>query len=269
MRISWASIPSHPLRVLCIAVVLMSAAASCSGSGGQSATSGSAPASADPNFEGTRVKFDPANFVDPTLDTNPYHPLKPGLQWVRGGTTEVGTRVVPHEIITTMTDVVRVIDGVPTIAMLEETTDAGEVSQQSIDYMGLDKDGNVWLLGGYTEDFEGGQYTNTETAWLGDGEGASMGILAPRNVDMSTRLAGSSAWDPTKRPTVGEPVKVGVTEMREVWLLRQRPRGPGRSFVGAPDNENKYYAPGVGVIKNVPWMRACTRTASSCTTSSN
>ena len=108
----------------------------------------SPPTGQAPNSEGTRVAFDPANFVDPWLDTNPYHPQKPGLQWVRAGTTEVGNRVVPHEIITTMTDVVRIIDGVKTIAMLDESTDSREVSQVGMDYMALDKDGNVWILGG-------------------------------------------------------------------------------------------------------------------------
>lgn len=42
---------------------------------------------------------------------------------------------MPHEIITTMTDVIRVIDGVPTIAMLDESTDSGEISQQGMDYL--------------------------------------------------------------------------------------------------------------------------------------
>lgn len=124
-----------------------------------------------PNFGGTRLEFDPANFVDPTLDTNPFHPLRPGLQWVRGGTTEVGSRVVPTEIITTMTDVIRIIDGVPAIAMLDQSTDSGEISQQGMDYFALDKFGNVWLLGGYSEDYEGGQYTNVDNSSLGTADG--------------------------------------------------------------------------------------------------
>lgn len=77
----------RPLALLCVAA-LLGLAAAC---GGSSGTKGPAT---DPNNEGTKVKFDSANFVDPTRDTNPYHPLKPGMQWVRGGTTEVGARVL-------------------------------------------------------------------------------------------------------------------------------------------------------------------------------
>ncbi len=206
--------------------------------------------SLDPNSEGTRIPFDPANFVDPTLDTNPFHPLKPGLQWIRAGTTEVGSRVVPHEIITTMTDVIRVIDGVKTIAMLDESTDSGEVSQVGMDYLALDKDGNVWILGGYTEDYQGGAYTNTDVAYLGSGGGAELGILSPAHVDANTPrwLIGKA---PEEKASVGVPVEVGATYCVAYGCFKDV-RVVQEGNVGAPDNENKYYAPGVGIINNIP-----------------
>ncbi len=218
------------------------------------ACSGSSPKggalNADPNDEGTRVEFDPANFVDPTLSTNPFHPLKPGTQWVYGGSTEVGSRTVPHGIVVTITDVIREIDGVPTVAMLGESTDSGEVSQIGMDYMALDKDGNVWILGGYDEDYEGGEYTNIDTSWLGSADGQIVGILSPLGVTSDTPrwFIGQA---PEEKGSVGEPVRVGVREcvsfgcFDDVLVVQE-------GNVGAPDNENKYYAPGVGVIKNVP-----------------
>lgn len=263
--------PARPSRVprsdrsvllLFVSAAVVLGAAGCGGSGQiGSTTAGGAPSASvvvgtgpatniDPNFEGTTFPFDPANFVDPREDTNPYHPLKPGLQWVRAGTTQVGSRVVPHEIITTMTDVIRVIDGVPTIAMLDESTDSGEISQESIDYMALDKDGNVWILGGYTEDYEGGQYTNVDSAYLGSGSGAERGVLAPAKVDATTPrwFIGSA---PEEKASVGTVVKVGVREC-VTFGCYDNVRVVQEGNVGAPDNENKYYAPGVGVINNVP-----------------
>lgn len=219
--------------------------AACSGSG----TKGTGLAT-DPNNEGTKVEFDPANFVDPTLSTNPYHPLKPGTQWVYGGSTEVGSRTVPHGIIVTITDVIREIDGVPTVAMLGQSTDSGEVSQIGMDYMALDKDGNVWILGGYDEDYEGGEYTNIDTAWLGSGDGTIVGILAPMDVTIDTPrwFIGQA---PEEDGSVGEPVRVGVRECVSFGCFDDV-RVVQEGNVGAPDNEDKYYAPGVGVIKNVP-----------------
>lgn len=199
---------------------------------------------------GTQIPFDAMNFVDPWLDTNPYHPLKPGLQWVRGGSTLVGGREVPHEIISTMTDVIRVIQGVKTIAMLDESTDSGEVSQVGMDYLALDREGNVWILGGYTEEYEGGTYTNSETAWLGTTDGRTVGILVPAKVTVDTAgwCIGTAVDEPG---SVGQVVEVGSQECVAFGCYDQV-RVVQEGNVGAPDNENKSYAAGVGVINNVP-----------------
>ncbi len=158
-----------------------------------------------------RTEFDPGNFVDPTTSTNRWHPLRPGTQWVRQGTTEVGSRAVPHQVISTMTDVIREIDGVPTIAMVDQDTDAGELTQVSIDYFGLDKDGNVWLLGAYQEEYSGGEYTNTADAWLGSAEGFEPGILMPAEPDAST-----PPWvitlEEEREGTAAEVVETGARE---------------------------------------------------------
>ncbi len=44
--------------------------------GGGAATDSSAAASSETGSCGTEVPFDPASFVDPTRDTNPFHPLE-------------------------------------------------------------------------------------------------------------------------------------------------------------------------------------------------
>jgi hypothetical protein len=210
----------------------------------------SSPASAQ--TEPTRVEFDPANFVDPTTSTNDYYPLRPGMQWVRAGTTEVGGRKVPHQVTSTMTDVVREIDGVPAVAMLDQSIDAGEVSEVGFDYFALDKDGNVWIVGGYTEAYEGGVYTNYEDCWLGMASGALPGVLLPGRVTMETPRWFIGTPDPEEEAvSVAEPVAVGVTlavafgEFHDVIAVRE-------GAYDAIDNEIKYYAPGVGVIFNDP-----------------
>ena len=202
--------------------------------------------------EPTRIEFDPENFVDPTLSTNEYHPLLPGMQWVRAGTTEIGGRKVPHEVTSTMTDVVRMIDDVPAIAMLDFSVDAGEITQYGFDYFALDKDSNVWLVGGYTENFEAGEYTDYEDVWLGTASGGITGILLPGVVTMDTPRWYIGTPDPEEEDaSVAEPVAVGVTitvpfgEFHDVIAVRE-------GNYSAIDNEIKYYAPGVGVIFNDP-----------------
>lgn len=197
----------------------------------------------------TKVKFDPANFVDPTTSTNPYQPLRPGVQWVRGGTTEVGSRKVPYQVVSTMTDVIRMIDGVPTIAMLDQSTDAGEITQVGMDYYALDKDGNVWIFGGYTEDYEGGVYTNAADAFLGAASGAEPGILMPGKVEATTPRWFINAHG--SEVSVAEPVEVG-TSVCVVFGCYDHLRVIREGAAGAIDNEFKSYAPGIGVVKNAP-----------------
>ncbi len=213
-------------------------------------TSGASPTGGAETDCGTSFDFDAADFVDPTLSTNPYHPTRPGIQWVRGGTTLVGDREVPHEIITTMTDVIRIIDGVPTIAMLDESTDSGEVAQVGVDYLAVDNDGNVWIMGGYTEEYEGGEYTNAESAWLGQAHGWVVGVLSPADVTMDTPRWCIGIEDGEVGQTAA-PVDVGVNECVEFGCYDDV-RVVEEGEVGAPDNEHKYYAPGVGVINNIP-----------------
>ena len=221
------------------------------GLAGLSLGAGLRRAAAQGDVEPTTVAFDPANFIDPTLSTNLYHPTRPGMQWLRAGTTEIGARKIPHSILTTMTDVMRTINGVPAVAMLDQSTDAGEISQVGFDYLALDKAGNLWMMGGYTEDYEGGAFIDVENAWLGTSYGGIPGILVPAVVTMDTPrwLIGTPGAD--EEPSVAEPVEIGITtkvpfgEFHDVHAIRE-------GAIHAIDNEIKYYAPGVGVILNVP-----------------
>jgi hypothetical protein len=199
---------------------------------------------------GVHAKFDPANFVDPTLSTNRWQPLHPGMQWVREGTTLVGSRPVPHQVVTTMTDVIRRIDGVPTIASLDQDTDAGQVVEVSIDYFGLDKDGNVWLLGGYTADYSSGKYTYTADSWLGTQNDGQVGILMPKDpVKKMPRWFIGQPPDGTG--SAAEVVQTGAHQCVDfacydnVLITRE-------GEIGAIDNAFKYYAPDIGFIRDSP-----------------
>ncbi len=238
---------THRAQLLIAALVAATVVAGCSGnSGDDSASTNTEPVA-------THFEFDAANFVDPTTSTNQYHPLAPGTQWIRSGTTEVGSRDVPHSVISTLTDVVRIIDGVTVVAMLDQSTDSGEISQVGFDWLALDKDGNVWIMGGYTEDFEGGEFTNAEEAWLGAATGGDPGVLMPGVVEADTPRWFIGAAEEGDLGSLGEPVEVGITVcvafgcFDNVIAIRE-------GEYKAIDNEVKYYAPGVGVILNDPQL---------------
>ena len=121
----------------------------------ESCTSGSNETPAPSTYHET--PFDPSNFVDPLTAGNKWFPLTPGTQLVTQGTTLIGNRQVPYQVIKTVTDVIRWIDGVPTLAVYDYETGVGQVTQRSLDYFAQDKSGNLWIMGGATESWEAGR----------------------------------------------------------------------------------------------------------------
>lgn len=190
------------------------------------------------------------DFVRPIPPKNRWLPLRPGYQWVRAGTTDVGHRPVPHRVTSTVTSVTKIIDGVHTVALLDQDVDAGQIAQESLDYFAQDRHGNVWYLGSYTEEYEGGQFTSAADAWLAGVHGARPGILMPANP--SPRLPPwSIAQPPGDDPDAAQAVFTGRSQcvpfrcFDHVLIVRE-----GKA--SALDNEFKFYAPGVGQVMNTP-----------------
>jgi hypothetical protein len=121
-------------------------------------------------------KFNRKDFGSPFGDTNRWLPLHPGYQSVRDGTLFRGRRELHHRRRFTVTDVVKVINGVRAVVVLDQDIDAGQIAEQALDYFAQDKHGNVWYMGSYTETYEGGQFVNAVDAWLAGVNGATAGV---------------------------------------------------------------------------------------------
>ncbi len=112
---------------------LSALATGCGGSKG----SGAGAAPLPKHF--THAEFRPQSFGPPAPAANRWLPLTPGTQWVRVGTTDIGHRSVPHRVISTVTSVSKLIDGVKTIVILDQDVDAGQTVQESLDFLAQDK----------------------------------------------------------------------------------------------------------------------------------
>lgn len=212
------------------------------------ACGGGSNGNALPKFD--KSAFDSANFVDPTTTTNPWLPLVPGTQWVREGTTLLGNRKVPHQITSTVTDLTRDINGVKTVAVFDHDVAAGQVVQQSLDYFAQDKSGAIWTLGSVTEQYEAGRFVDIDEAWASGADGAKPGILMPANPTAATP-PWLIAQPPSEDPDAAEFARVQKQAcvpfdcFENVLVIRE-----GKA--SAIDNEFKYYARGVGQIRNQP-----------------
>jgi hypothetical protein len=189
--------------------------------------------------------FDRKNFDRSLTDVNEWVPLVPGLQSVSKGTVYVGDRLLPHIRVTTTTDVTKEIDGVPAVLVLDQDFDAGQLSEQSIDFLAEDEGGNVWYMGSYTEVYEGGQFLNSEDAWLAGVNGAVPGLWMP-----GAPKAGTPAFYQVQIPG-GEQSSAQVVDVGRKTCV------PFKCYtdvvvIEEAGSENKYWASGVGQILTEP-----------------
>jgi hypothetical protein len=189
-------------------------------------------------------KFDPDNFVEPIGARNRWFPLVAGTQSLRDGSLMRGSRRLHHQRRLTVTDVVKEINGVRAVLLLDQDIDAGQNGETAVDYLAQDKGGNIWYLGSYTEAYEGGEFVNARDAWLAGTRDASAGVLL---------LA-----DPKEDMKYVEADIPGRETIRaRVAKLGERKCVPFRCFsktlaVLEDGSEFKYYASGVGHIATEP-----------------
>jgi hypothetical protein len=187
-------------------------------------------------------KFNPDDFVDPLSGQNSWYPLVPGTQTLRDGSITRGSRKLKHELRVTVTDVVKEIDGVQAVLVLDQDIDAKQVGEASVDYLAQDKFGNVWYMGSYTEIYEGGQFVNAPDAWLAGKSGAKPGVWMMADPKEGLKYVQAQTREETIRAEVA---KVG-----------DRKCTPFKCFkalaILEDGSEFKYFGPGVGHIATEP-----------------
>jgi hypothetical protein len=122
------------------------------------------------------VAFDPAEFEDPTLIDNRFLPMTPGTQLVLEGRANRTGELLPHTVTFTVTDLIKVIDGVPTRVVWDVDENEGEVVEAELAFFAQDDAGNVWNLGEYPEEYEDGFFLGAPSTWIAGLADAEAGI---------------------------------------------------------------------------------------------
>jgi hypothetical protein len=145
--------------VLCLALVPAGGATASSGSGTQGCPS--------------LVPFRAGEFHHPTRIDNEYLPMVPGTRHVYTGTTSGGS----HQIVSTVTDLTKIVDGVRARVVLEVDIQDGQVSESELTLFAEDDRGDVWNLAEYPETFgDDGRFTGAPDTWVAGLRGAQGGI---------------------------------------------------------------------------------------------
>jgi hypothetical protein len=242
------------IAVIFITLLIMLSAAACGAQSG-SKQGGSEHTQAVP-LTGSAEDFKRAQFDDPTHIDNRWLPLKPGTQLVYEGSAIVdeGSRQ-PRRVVTTVTDLSKVIDGVRTLVILETDYTAGQLSEPELAFFAQDNAGNVWLVGEYPEEYEDGKFDKAP-AWISGQKGARAGIAMLANPRLGT-------------PDYAQgfaPPPVDFTDCARVYKMGQKTCTPVDCYKNVlvteefnPDEpgafQPKYYASGVGNVR-VGWRGA-------------
>jgi hypothetical protein len=185
---------------------------------------------------------------------NQWLPLIPGTRWTWEGSATIDGERLDRKIVTTITDLTKVIDGVQTVVAYDESYTDGALDEAELAFFAQADDGTVWYLGEYPEDYEDGVFVEAPF-WLSGLEDAKAGIAMQASPRLAT-LSYSQGWGP----------KVGWTDRARVFETGSETCVPFGCYSDvlvmdefnrdSPDaHQLKYYGPGVGIVR-IGWAGA-------------
>jgi hypothetical protein len=169
--------------------------------------------------------------------------MKPGSHWVYRETDAEGDVQRNDVVVTSKT---KTIDGIKAVVVHDTVKQGGQLTEDTFDWYAQDSEGNLWYLGEDTTEYENGKVKTKEGSWEAGVDGALGGIIVPAH--------------PRRGMTYREEYYKGQAEDgAEILGLHARAKVPygtyddllqTRNFSAIePDViEEKFYAPGVGVV---------------------
>lgn len=192
------------------------------------------------------VDIDPVNFLPgDSIAGNAYFPLVVNRIMIFEGSEE-GEAIRVEERVT---DSLKVIQGITCRVVSAREYENGSLIEDTYDWYAQDRDGNVWYFGEDTHEIENGVPVSSAGSWESGVDGALGGILM-----LAHPIAGmwyrqefyeGEAEDVAQVLGIGESLTVPYgTFANCLRTLEYSPLEPGVE-------ENKIYAPGVGILRAV------------------
>jgi hypothetical protein len=184
--------------------------------------------------------------------SNTYFILEPGHQSILQAQEkeEEGDEVDENiEVIITVLNNTKVVDGIETRVVEERESEDGELVEISRNYFAICKPTNdIFYFGEDVDDYEDGQIVSHEGAWLAGENNARVGLYMPGNVQVGMKyyqeFARGIAEDRAEIISLNEVLGVPAGNFTEV--LKVEETNPLEPDV----REDKFYAPGIGIIQD-------------------
>jgi hypothetical protein len=187
------------------------------------------------------VSVGPGDFVA-RID-NVWLPLAPGARWVYEGRDGDEVERIEVEVLAET----RVVNGVTATVVRDTVYVDGQLVEDTFDWFAQDDAGNVWYLGEASTEYEDGEIIGTAGSWEWGVDGALPGVImwADPQVGQAYRqeFYEGEAEDVARVDRRGASATVAAGSFDDVLVIAEwNPMEPDVV-------EEKYYARGVGVVK--------------------
>ncbi len=203
------------------------------------------------------------NFVDPleigvSVTPNPWFPLVQGNEWTYEGSFEEDGEVVTETIVVTVLNETKLVDGVTCLVVRDVVTIDDELIEDTDDWFAQDLDGNVWYCGEEVKDyetFEGDEpplpeLVSDDGSFKAGRDGDKGGVLLPQ-----TPIVGELFRQELSVGNAEDIMEILATDGDEVATAASCDGQCLITYDFSPldpeANENKYYAPGIGLILEI------------------
>ena len=210
---------------------------------------GSSSNNSNKNEDPAEPSFEQATFTNPTQVDNKYLPLNPNTTQLYQAATEDGLETIVVEVL----EETRVVNGV-TCAVIRDRVFLDELLiEDTHDWYAQDDDGNVWYMGESVINYEYDDddnilSTNNDGAWEAGVDGAIPGIIMK-----ATLIVGDSyqqEFYEGEAEDMGKIKALGVqVELEDGTIYTNCLQTLEWNSLEPDDQEFKYYAPDVGLIK--------------------
>ena len=182
--------------------------------------------------------------------TNKFLPIVPGTTFTLTGTANRGGGGNAHQVVFTVTELTKVVNGVRTVVLWDRDIQEGVLVEEELAFWAQDDSGNVWLMGEYPEEHEGKKVLAPST-WLAGNQGSAAGILMRTDPQLNTSIYKQ-----------GEAPSVEFLDQAKVFAVNQHLTVPTGTYDGVlvidewdpnqqpqDGHQFKYHAPGVGIVQ--------------------
>ena len=189
-------------------------------------------------------RVDPVAFSNSTTIDNPFMPLVPGTRLVYRTTSKEGS----EDEVVDVTHDTRLISGVRVVVVHDVVSKNGAPTEDTFDWYGQDRDGNVWYFGEDTKTLKNGKVDSTDGSWEAGVDGAQPGIVMEAHPKVGDayrqEYLKGVAEDQAKVLTVDQSVQVQAGMWQHALMTQDGSRLD-------PAIEHKYFVRGIGDVLEV------------------